>query len=244
MTDPTIPFFLDGALSIAQGQGYRAGLDAALLAASIAIEPGKKALELGSGAGTALLCAAWRNPGAQFTGLEKQPELVELCTDNIRCNDLSDRVTVLPGDVSARPKKLRPDSFDLVFFNPPFQDHASAGNVPKPGKDTAFVGNGADLATWIRLALVVVKARGHVTLIHRVDHLAEIVSLLQGPCGAIQILPIAPRAGQNAHRVVVQARKGVRTGSKLLAPLILHETGQSYTARAEAIFRGREALVF
>ncbi|PHR59840.1 MAG: methyltransferase [Robiginitomaculum sp.] len=244
MTDPTIPFFLDGTLSIAQGQGYRAGLDAALLAAAIDLAQGQNALELGCGAGTALLCAAWRNPGAQFTGLEKQPELVELCGSNIQRNDLGDRVAVLSGDVSARPKELCPDSFNQVFFNPPFQDNASAGNVPKPGKDTAFVGNGADLATWVRLALILVKARGHLTLIHRADHLAEIVALLQGPCGAIQILPIVPRVGQNAHRVVVQARKGVRTGSKLLAPLILHETGQSYTARAEAIFRGKEALVF
>ncbi|MBN8529898.1 MAG: methyltransferase, partial [Caulobacterales bacterium] len=53
-------------------RGYRAGLDAALLAAAIAARPGQRVIEAGCGAGGALLQIAARRPESLLTGVERE----------------------------------------------------------------------------------------------------------------------------------------------------------------------------
>src|SRR4051812_19116393 len=79
--------------------GYRAGMDAALLAAAVEASAGERLLEAGCGAGAALLQVALHCPGARLTGVERDPAAGALARDNIGLNDLADRVEVLPGDV-------------------------------------------------------------------------------------------------------------------------------------------------
>jgi tRNA1(Val) A37 N6-methylase TrmN6 len=219
-------------------------MDACLLAAAIQVKDAGKALELGSGAGTALLCAAWHNKSANFTGVEKQSHLVELAMDNIRNNKLNDRVSVKQGDIANLQEIIARDSIDHVFFNPPFQDDASKGNIPAKGRDTAFVADSSGLAIWVKQGVSVLKSRGYMTLIHRAEYVDEILSLLNPVCGDIRVLPIAPRVGVNAHRVLIRGRKGSRATATLCAPFVLHENNKQHTDLADAILRGKQALVF
>ena len=63
--------FLGGQLRLLQPRhGYRAGMDAVLLAASVPAEPGQAVLDLGCGVGTAGLCLARRVEGLRITGVE------------------------------------------------------------------------------------------------------------------------------------------------------------------------------
>ena len=67
--------FLGGELHILQPKsGYRAGLDAVMLAAAV---PGGCAcvLDVGAGVGAAGLCLARRDPKVRLTLLEKEPAL-------------------------------------------------------------------------------------------------------------------------------------------------------------------------
>src|SRR5215469_4621252 len=95
--------FLGGRLILAQPRrGYRAGMDAALLAAACDAKPGQRVIEAGCGAGAALLSAAVRRPESRFTGVERDPRALALCQENIAANGLSDRVEALEGDVSRK----------------------------------------------------------------------------------------------------------------------------------------------
>ena len=49
---------------------------------------------------------------------------------------------------------------------------------------------------------------GRLVLIHRTARLGEILAALGGRAGAVEVLPIASRAGRPAARVLVRARKG------------------------------------
>ena len=84
MTDQTTTDdFLGGLVSVIQPRkGYRAGVDAVLLAASIPAKPGQQVLELGCGVGVASLCLAARVPDLTMTGVELQSDYAALALQN------------------------------------------------------------------------------------------------------------------------------------------------------------------
>jgi precorrin-6B methylase 2 len=53
-------------------------MDAALLAAACDAQPGDRVLDLGCGPGAVMLAAAVRRPGARFTGIEADPQALDL----------------------------------------------------------------------------------------------------------------------------------------------------------------------
>ncbi len=84
--------FLDGRLKVLQpAKGYRAGLDAVLLAAAVPARAGERVLEAGAGVGVASLCLASRVSGLEVAGIELQPELVRLAGENISRNGFGDQ---------------------------------------------------------------------------------------------------------------------------------------------------------
>src|SRR5690242_9396567 len=90
--------FLDGRLTIAQPvSGSRAGLDAVFLAAACPARPGHTVLELGSGSGIVSLAVAARVDGVMVTGVEVQPALCALATENARRNGLAARSAFICG---------------------------------------------------------------------------------------------------------------------------------------------------
>jgi tRNA1(Val) A37 N6-methylase TrmN6 len=58
----------------------------------------------------------------------------------------------------------------------------------------------------------------------------------------VSILPLWPRDGVPAKRVIVQALKGSGAAQALLPGLVLHDTDGRYTAAADAILRDGAAL--
>src|SRR6185369_3186340 len=103
MDDTTEDRVLDGRVALRQPvRGYRAGLDAALLAAACDAGAGARVIEAGCGAGGALLAAAVRRPDAHFTGVERDAGALALARENIALNGLETRVEVLEGDVAVR----------------------------------------------------------------------------------------------------------------------------------------------
>jgi tRNA1(Val) A37 N6-methylase TrmN6 len=226
---------LGGRLLLRQpAKGYRAGMDAALLAAAVEASPGMRVLEAGCGAGAALLQAAWRNPGAAFTGIERDPAALALAEAN--------GVRVLAGDVDAGFKALELEPFDAAFSNPPFFDDAGALRGPHPSKAGAWMADGG-LGAWTRFLLDGIKRGGAVTVIHRADRLGDLLALLADGGGSLQVRPIHPHADEPAKRVLVRARKGGRAPFVILPPLVLHDrSGAKHTAEADAILRGEASI--
>src|SRR5512138_2264992 len=126
---------LGGRVRLVQAsRGYRAGLDAALLAAACDARPGARVLEAGCGAGAALLAAAARRPQTLFVGLERDPQALALARENVTLNDLDDRVSVLEADVQRPFSRLGLAPFDAVMANPPFFDDPAALRAPAAEK--------------------------------------------------------------------------------------------------------------
>jgi tRNA1(Val) A37 N6-methylase TrmN6 len=222
-------------------EGYRAAIDPVLLAAAVPARGGDSVLEPGIGAGAAALCLAARVAACRIVGIEKDPAMARLARDNAALNGAEARLDVLEADILQPPTELVPGSFDHVMVNPPYL--APGGTLsPQRSKRRANVEAGATLADWIALALVMARAKGSLTFIHRADRIERLLAALAGKAGALVVFPLWPKAGAPAKRVLVQARKGVASPSRLAAGLVLHGPDGRYTATAEAILRDAAAL--
>jgi tRNA1(Val) A37 N6-methylase TrmN6 len=234
----TMDGFLGGRIRVMQpAEGYRAGLDAVLLAASLDAAPGARLAEAGCGAGAAMLCAAGRLQGVHVTGFERDPAMADLARRGAAANHLAERVDVVEADIAVRPASLE-NAFDQAFANPPFFD-PRATRAPSPGKAGAYLAE-TPLKAWAHFLLQVTAPGGRITLVHRAAALADLLELLNPRSGEIEVLPVRPAPGAPARRVLVRARKGLRKGPvTLYEGLALHESaGGPSTARALDVLAG------
>jgi tRNA1(Val) A37 N6-methylase TrmN6 len=233
--------FLCGRLRLLQPvQGYRAATDPVLLAAACPARPGDGVLDLGCGVGAAALCLGLRVPDLRLAGLEVQPDYAELARENARRNGIA--VEVHTGDLARMPRALRRD-FDHVIANPPYYPPGGSPS-PVPGRARAMqVQVDTPLADWVRAAARRLRPGGWLTLICGTDGLPEVLAAMGPRLGSVAVLPLAPRQGRAALRVIVQARKGGRAPFRLLAPLVIHRGDahdgdrESYTPEANAVLR-------
>ena len=240
--------FLGSHLKVLQPEkGYRAGIDAVMLAASVPVEAGDHVLDLGAGVGVASLCLASRCTGVRVSGLEIQSELVAIADDNARRNGLEAQVAVIEGSVTQKAATLETKgvsygSFDHVMTNPPFYETGKVWGSPNESKATAHALEEVTLDEWLRVACAMAKPKGTVTIVHRADALPELLRGVEGKLGKLIAFPLWPTAGEAANRILLQGTKGSRAPFVLAAGLILHEVGGAFSSSADAILREGAAL--
>lgn len=223
-------------------RGYRAGLDAALLAAAVAGRPGQRVIEAGCGAGGALFQIAARRPETLLTGVEREAPAAAMARDNAALNGVADRVDILTADVADGFRALDRAPYDWAVSNPPFFDAPGALRPPAAGKRAAWMADDG-LAAWTSFLLKAVKENGRIILIHRADRLADLLALLTPKAGSFVVLPIHPYADEPAKRVLIAATKTGKAPLRLLPPLVLHpRDGAKHTPQAEAVLRGEAAI--
>jgi tRNA1(Val) A37 N6-methylase TrmN6 len=232
---------LDGRVKIRQPtDGYRVAVDPVLLAAAVTAAPGQRVLDVGCGTGAAMFCLAARVPGVDVTGLEIQPALAKFAEEGVALNNLGARARVVVGDLMALPDIVCAFPFDVVMTNPPY---GADGTVsPKKSLAQAHHEQGIELSDWVSACLKLLKPNGRLAVIHRADRLSELLAALKPQCGDIHVIPIFPKPGQPARRVIVEAGKGRKTGDTLTAGLVLQSSDGSFTPAAERVLRQARGL--
>jgi tRNA1(Val) A37 N6-methylase TrmN6 len=240
--------FLGGRLVIAQpGQGYRAGIDPVLLAASIPARAGQSVLDLGCGSGAAALCLGARVPGVTLAGLELQPGYADLARRNAARNGIG--LEVVTGDVADMPQTLRQRQFNHVMANPPFFDRET-GTIARDAGREQGLGERVPLSDWVAAAARRAAPGGHVTMIQRADRVPDLMGAMARHLGSLELLPLTPRAGRAARLVLMRGRKGGRAAFRLHAGWCLHmravhaRDGDDYTLSTTAVLRDAAALPF
>lgn len=241
--------FLGGRLTVTQpARGFRAGLDSVLLGAAV-MEVSQTLLDLGAGAGTAALVALADIPSLTATFVEADPAMLALAGLNIAANGMSDRAKLIGVDLTA-PGRIRAaaglpsDHFTTVIANPPFFDPAR-GSAPSPARADARHMDEATLDSWVRTAATHAAPNGEVIFIHIAEALPPLLAAFAQRFGAVTVLPLLPRDGQPATRVLVRGIKGSRAPFRLLAARALHEAdGRAFRPEFDAIFRGTARLIW
>ncbi|MCB1362729.1 MAG: methyltransferase [Rhodobacteraceae bacterium] len=218
--DLTQNAFLGGLVRLWQPRrGYRAGADPVLLAAAVPARGGQSVLDLGCGAGAAVLCLAARVPGLRLTGVDLQPFYADLARRNAAENGTD--LEVIQADLCRLPADLRQRRFDHVIANPPYFRPGAHTGAADAGRRAAL-GEATALRDWIAVAARRLAPGGHLHMIQRADRLPDMLAGCAGRLGSLEVLPLASRAGRAPGLLILRARKGGRAGFRLHAPLIVH----------------------
>ncbi|MDX2203557.1 MAG: methyltransferase [Hyphomicrobiaceae bacterium] len=245
--------FLGGQLMLLQPRtGYRAGLDAVLLAAAAPVAASRRGetlrvLDVGAGVGAIGLCLARRVAEAQVTLVERDPVLARLARENVARNGLGGRVEVIEADVAA-PLAASPElaglveTMDLVLSNPPYNNEGLGTPAPDALKARSHAMPVGQLERWLRFMASMARPDGRLALINRAEMLAAVMAAAQGRFGALRVRPFHPREGADASRIIIEGRKGSRAPLTIAGGRILHDADGRYRPDVEAVLRDGAAL--
>jgi tRNA1(Val) A37 N6-methylase TrmN6 len=249
----TIDAFHNGGFFLVQPSdaGHRAGMDAMLLAATIADGATGSLADLGAGAGAAGLAAANRIDALDILLVERAPEMADCARRTLLLPQnahLAARARVLEADVSLRGRDRSaaglPDScHDYVIMNPPFNSGRDR-TTPDPLKAQAHAMESPELfEQWLRTASAILKPGGQVSVIARPESLGDILAGCRRRFGGIEITPVLPRADGDAIRVLLTAIKGSRARLILRDSIVIHDKGRGrdFSQRMNDLANGRAA---
>jgi tRNA1(Val) A37 N6-methylase TrmN6 len=214
--------------------GFHASIDSVFLAAAAALKERFKVLDAGCGVGSVGLCLLARNKSISLTGIDIQPGLVDLARQNAALNGAE--AQFFAGNIKG--EKHTPDNaFNVVVMNPPYMESGTHTPSPEKIKATSHGEGELTLADWIKYAHRKLKQGGHLVMIHRADRLDHVIVELERKrwFGSLVVCPLWPHAGEDAKRVIIQARKERYAPLVLKPGVVLHEKNGKYTAAAQAI---------
>lgn len=244
--ETTVDAFLGGLVEAVQPKRghHRAGLEAVLLAASIEPDFAGTVLDLGAGVGVAGFGVAARCAGASVILVERDPEAIgcaEAALARPANRTFADRVRIVSADIADW--NAGSAHAGIVIMNPPFHGGGAGTRSPQVARAAAHVLGEAGLLPWIDAAARALKPGGRVIVVFRADRLEILRTALADRCHGAVILPVRPREGLAAHRVLVRAVLGSGQGSRTLPPLTLHDaTGGAYLPNVDRVLRGEIGL--
>jgi tRNA1(Val) A37 N6-methylase TrmN6 len=242
--------WLGGRLTLVQPRrGHRVGTDAVLLAGAAELVEGRL-VDAGAGVGAVGLALLGKGERSLADLVEIDPTLAGLAAGNAERNGLTSRVRVIQADIfgatARRAAGLKEEEADLVVTNPPFFEASAVRVSPDAARARAHVFGGetgvASLAAWIRASLSLLKPGGRFVMIHRPDALAVVLAAAENRLGSLALMPVCPRIGASAHRLLVSGVKGSKAPLRIAPAFVLHGADGRLTPRAEAVHRG-ESLI-
>lgn len=245
--------FLGGLVHVHQPRRgrHRAGLDAVYLAAALPDDTKGHVVDLGSGVGTAGFCAAARLSGIRVTLVDIDQTALALARRGLTDPDntaFADRVSLLTADITAKGSLrhaagLTPSMADHVIMNPPYYEVDRFRASPSSARAGAHMLDDRGLEPWAKTATDIVKEGGSLTVIFRADGLRELLDVLQGRFGAIDVIPLRPRPEAAATRILIRAARASKAPLRLMPGFVLHEgEGSDFTAQSRAVMRDGEGL--
>lgn len=237
---------LGGHLHLLQPKkGYRSAIEPVILAASCNAKADEKILDLGCGVGTASLCLASRLHKKKLTivGVDCQKDLIDLGKKNIELNNMADTLSFLYGDISHLSHKQLPRGcFHHVITNPPFYKQKDADPSPYKSKHIGHIETTVQLKEWLYYCKKFLRSQGVLTIIYCAERMSELLEgLVFHNFGAIEVIPLWPRSGVCAKRVVLRAKKCRRLSTKIHPGIVLHNEN-GYTDEAQHILTEGKSL--
>ena len=147
-------------------RGHRFSLDdlATAWEAARARPDARRYVDLGCGVGSVLLMVAWKLPVARVVGVEAQEISFSLARRNVDDNGLSDRVSLVHGDLREVTRDWHHGPCDLVSGTPPYLPVGTAVSSPDPQREAARIELRGGVEDYLAAAARVLAPEGRVVV--------------------------------------------------------------------------------
>lgn len=200
------------------------GMDAVLLTGFAKAKPEDKLLDLGTGTGIIPLLMEAKYHCAHLTGLEIQPESADMAARSVELNGLSDKISIVTGDIKEADSIFASASFDCITCNPPYmigQHGITNPDAPKAIARHEVLCTFDDVA---RQAAKLLKPGGHFYLVHRPFRLAEIITtLVSYKLEPKRMQLVYPYVDKEPNMVLIEAVRGGKSRMTVEKPLIVYK---------------------
>ena len=244
--DKTISLYEGERIDDLQRNGYQIiqneakfcfGMDAVLLSGYVKVKKGETVLDLGTGTGIIPLLLSAKTEASHLTALEIQEESADMAKRSVELNGLSEKITVVRGDIKEATKIFGKAVFDVVTSNPPYMNDSHGLKNPNMPKAIARHEILCSLEDVVREASGVLKPNGRFYIVHRPFRLAEIFEQLK----KYKLEPksmrlVHPYADKEPNMVLIECLKGGKPMIKIAPPLIVYEKSGVYTQEIYDIY--------
>lgn len=213
------------------------GMDAVLLSGFAAVNSGDEVMDFCTGTGIIPILLEAKTGGRHFTGLEIQPESVDMAKRSVKLNGLSDKIDILEADIKNASALFKKASFDVITCNPPYMinEHGL-----KNGTSPMVIARHEVLCTLndvIREAALLLKPGGKFFMVHRPFRLPEIFRvMMEYKMEPKRMRLVYPFADKEPNMVLIEGVRGGKSRMTVEKPLIVYEEAGKYTMEIKEIY--------
>lgn len=206
------------------------GMDAVLLSTYAKAGKYDRVLDLGTGNGIIPVLMQSKNPGSTYTALEIQENSADLAIRNVELNNLSDRISVVKGDIKEASRLFGEASFNVVTSNPPYMNENHGIVNPDSAKAIARHEILCSLEDVVREAGKCLKSKGKMYMVHRPNRLVDIFDTMRRHhLEPKRMRLVYPYVNKAANMVLIEAVKGGNSQLIVEKPLIVYKEDGNYT---------------
>ena len=218
-------------LKIIQDPGrFCFGMDAVLLSGFASIRPGDRVLDMGTGTGILPILLSAKSEASHLTGLELLDESADMARRSVEYNGLSDRISIVTGDMCRASEIFGRGSFEVVTCNPPYMIEGHGLKNPDDPLAIARHELMMTLPDMIRETAAVLVSGGRCFYVHRPFRLVDIFDCMR----ANKIEPkrmqlVYPFVDKEPNMVLIEGVLGGKPRLSVEKPLIIYKEPGKYT---------------
>ena len=223
---------------IEQKDSLTFGTDAYLLSAILPKRQNNVCAELGCGSGVISLLALNRKKCAHVYGIEVQEKIADIAKRNAELNGLNEQFTVINSDLREIKASTFGKELDIVFSNPPYMKNDSGKANESDFKNISRHEVFGGIEDFCACANRILKHGGSFYVVYRPDRMIDLFSALRNAnLEPKRVVFIHSSSNTPPSLLLVQAKKGAKSGIIIEKPLIMFKDGTNdYTDELNKIY--------
>jgi len=220
---------LGNSIEIAVTDDHTFGTDAMLLNHFTRYRKNEVACDLGTGCG--ILPLLWcRGEVNHITAVDIQQKACEQLKYSIKQNSLEDKIEVYNIDLKEISEHLPREKYNLVTMNPPYFKINSGKMADTEASYIARHEVKCNLEDIIKAADYLLKYGGRLCMCHRAERMSELLNLMtEYSIEPKRLRLVSQRADTAPWLVLVEGKKGGKSGIKIEPGLFMYDGTDNYT---------------
>jgi tRNA1Val (adenine37-N6)-methyltransferase len=211
-------------------------MDAVLLAHFVAIKPGIRIADLGTGSGVIPLLLTTRAEDIRLIGFEIQPELAQRARRSVQINGLEKQIGIENIDLKSISDKYPRGGFEVVVCNPPYWSVGQGRTSPQTEVAIARTEMACTLVEAVEAGQWLLNPGGSMALVHLWERRQEVVRVLHR-FGMILVEAIK---SLEKFKVEFQTQGVMESEMELrkMEPLYLYDLNSEFSPEVKAMYYG------